>query len=149
MQIRFTRLSDDQHRVEVTRADGSTEEATLPSREFLRHDFAHLAAESCVGLSKGYWGSVASGAGLDGSGMGGPEIQLAEALAGPIQTLLRTDANLKHYEATLARVLPDRDCRELAAKVHERGRQLQGHWRATPFGESMEVQWDEEGLTSD
>lgn len=143
MLIRFTKVSDDQHRVAVSRSNGSTEQATLPSRGFLRHDFAHLVVEECVGLEKGYWGSVASGARLDGSDMGGPEIQLAEALAGPVQTLLRIDGSLDQFETTLARVLPDRDCADLAKQVQQRGKQLLGHWRATPFGESMEVEWAE------
>ena len=32
---------------------------------------------------------------------------------------------------------------ELAERLHERARQLIGHWNATPFGESMTVYWPE------
>lgn len=141
MKIRFTKLSDEQHRVQVVRDDGSSDEATLNSRSFLRHDFAHLAAEECVGLEEGFWGLVAKGAPLDGEGMGGPCIQLAETLAGPIQTLMRIDAPVVRYIATLTHLLPDRDCGELGAALHEKARQLQGHRRATAYGDTMEVEW--------
>ncbi|MCG8415640.1 MAG: hypothetical protein MI746_15600 [Pseudomonadales bacterium] len=141
MKILFTKLSDEEHRVHIVRCDGSEDDATLNSRSFLRHDFAHLATEECVGLARGFWGQVAKGAGLNGTGIGGPEAQLAEALAAPIQTLMRTGATVETYEKTLSHVLPDRDCGELAMQVKERGRQLEGYWRATPYGETMEVEW--------
>jgi hypothetical protein len=141
MKIRFTKLSDQEHRVQVIRDDGSMDEATLNSHSFLRHDFAHLAAEECVGLDEGFWGLVARGAPLNGEGMGGPYIQLAETLAGPIQTLMRIDAPVVRYIATLSHLLPDRDCGELGAAVHEKARQLQGHWQATAYGDTMEVEW--------
>ena len=129
--------------MQVVRQDNSHDEATLVSRSFLLHDFAHLAAEEHVGLRNGIWGLIAQGAGLDGSGIRGPEAQLAEALAGPIQILFRDDAEIEKFEKTLAYVLPDRDCTELAEQIRERGRQLKGHWRATPYGETMEVEWPE------
>ncbi len=144
MIIRFTKLSDEEHRIEVQRQDGSRDQTTLNSRSFLRHDFAHLIVEECVGLQQGFWGSLAGGASLDGAGIGGPEIQLAEALAAPVQTLMRLESPLEKYHATLAYVLPDRDCTELAQQVHERVRQIEGHWRATAYGETMELEWQEE-----
>lgn len=144
MKIRFTKLSDDEHRVHVVRRDNSEDQTTLVTRSFLLHDFAHLAAEEQIGLRNGIWGLIAQGAGLDGTGIGGPEAQLAEAIAGPIQILFRDDAEVEKFERTLAYLLPDRDCTELAEKIQTRGKQLKGHWRATPFGETMEVEWQED-----
>ena len=97
MQIIFTKISDEQHSLSVRRADDSTDLAVLNSRSFLRHDLAHLAVESELPLANGYWGSVASGAALSGKGMSGPELALAESLAGPVQTLMRLDSNLDKY----------------------------------------------------
>lgn len=144
MQIRFTKLSDVEHRLAITRNDGSTDNFVLNSRSFLRHDLAHFITESCVGLNQGFWGLVAQGAPLNGDGMGGPELQLAEALAGPVQILMRDNAATKQFEQVLAYVLPDRDCSELASNMHEQSRKLQGHWRATPYGETMEIEWQED-----
>lgn len=141
MKIRFTKHSDEEHSVQIVRSDGSSEDVRLNSRSFLRHDLAHLAAEECVGLEDGFWGQVAKGAPLNGEGMGGATIQLAETLAGPIQTLMRTDAPVVRYIATLSHLLPDRDCGDLGVAVHEKARQLQGHWRATNYGETMEIEW--------
>ena len=143
MKIRFAKLSDEEHRVEVIRRDGSVESATLNTRSFLRHDFAHFATESCVRLESGYWGMVAAGASLAGDEIRGPQAQLAEALAAPVQTLMRVDADLDRYQQTLAYVLPDRDCTELAQQVKDCAKKLEGHWRATPYGDSMEIDWPE------
>ena len=141
MKILFTKLSDEEHRVQIYRKDDSTDETTLVSRSFLLHDFAHFAAEEQIGLRNGVWGLIAQGASLDGTGIRGPEAQLAEAIAGPLQILFRDDAELEKFEKTLAYLLPDRDCAELAKQIRERGRHLKGHWRATPFGETMEIEW--------
>ncbi len=141
MKIRFIKHSDEEHSVQIVRHDGSKDEVRLNSRSFLRHDLAHLAAEQCVGLDDGFWGQVAKGAPLNGEGMGGATIQLAETLAGPVQTLMRIDAPPARYIATLSHLLPDRDCGDLGIAVHEKARQLQGHWRATHYGESMEIEW--------
>jgi hypothetical protein len=82
MEVRLTKLSDHRHAVAVVRDDGSGERAEVDSRSFLRHDLAHFAVESELGLTGGYWGSVAAGAPLDGFGLDGDQIDLAEAPAG-------------------------------------------------------------------
>lgn len=120
MQVRFTKLSDARHAVTVVRDDGSTERAELDSRSFLNHDFAHLAVEAELGLERGFWGSVAEGAALDGIGLEGDDITLAERLAGPVQTLLRTDAGPAEFQATLRTIAPDVIGEEEAARIVDR-----------------------------
>ncbi|MEQ8953582.1 MAG: hypothetical protein RL120_05565, partial [Gammaproteobacteria bacterium] len=130
------------HRLQVVRADGSTDEAALNSRSFLRHDLAHLAVEMEVPLKGGFWGSIAAGNKLDGSEFG-RDIGVAEKLAGPVQTLMRKEAGADSYLQVLRHVLPERADIELAQRIHERIRQIRGHWRATPFGGTMELTWQE------
>lgn len=142
MKIRFTKISDEEHSVQVIRSDNSCDEARLNSRSFLRHDLAHLVAEECVGLEDGFWGQVAKGAPLNGEGMGGPTIQLAETLAGRVQTLMRMEASQASYTESFSHLLPDRECSDLGAAAYEKARQLQGYWRATPYGDTMEVEWN-------
>jgi len=142
VEISFTKLSDIEHKVRVTRSDGSVDEAVLNSRSFLRHDLAHLAVELEVPLRQGFWGSVASGAQLEGSGFGA-DIGMAESLAAPIQILMRTEAPVSRYLAVIGHLIPELASEDLAKRIHERARQLQGHWRATPYGESMEFTWQE------
>jgi hypothetical protein len=43
--------------------------------------------------------------------------------------------------ATLAQVLPDRDCTKLARQEKHCAKKLEGHWRATPYGDSMDINW--------
>ncbi len=142
MKISFQKLSDQEHRVRIERADGSCDEGVLNSRSFLRHDLAHLAVELEVPLKGGFWGSVAGGKELDGSEFGS-DIAVAEKLAGPVQTLMRKEAGVGSYLKVLEYVVPDQATMELAQRIHERIRQFRGHWKATAYGDSMELTWQE------
>ncbi|GJM14139.1 MAG: hypothetical protein DHS20C12_25420 [Pseudohongiella sp.] len=143
MEIAFKKLSDEQHGVRIKRADGSDDSTILNSRSFLRHDLAHLAVESEVPLPNGYWGTVAKGASLSGLDIRGPDIMLAESLAGPVQTLMRTAASEEEFYSTLARIRPELASLELAARIREAGRRFEGHWSGTAYGAEMLLEWDE------
>lgn len=143
MRIVFTKLSDESHRVTVARCDGTEESVEVESRSFLRHDLAHYAIELELPIHRGFWGCVAAGASLSGQGVTGRDAQLAESLAGPIQTLFRTDAGPDAYAQALGGLLPAGGHRDLPARVHERIRQLRGYWKATPYGGRMELGWPE------
>lgn len=125
----------------MTRRDGSRETVELASKDFLRHDFAHLAVELEAALVNGVWGSVARGGSLDGSGIDGDEVALAERVAGPLQTMIRTGASAEQIAEVLARVAPELAATDLGERIHERLRRLLGHWKATPYGEEMTVDW--------
>ena len=142
MKILITKLSDEEHKLRVERGDGSADEAVLNSRSFLRHDLAHLAVELEVPLKGGFWGSVAGGNQLDGSDFGA-DIGVAEKLSGPVQTLMRTEADVDSYEKVLQYHVPQLASRDMAQRICERIRQLRGHWKATPFGATMELEWQE------
>lgn len=143
MLITFTKISDEKHAVKITRSDGSTESAELESRSYLRHDLAHFAIELELPIRKGYWGCVAYGASLTGEGVEGEDAQLAETLAGPIQTLFRIEAGPEAYMELLGGH-PSIDAgNDLAVRVHERVRQLRGHWKAMRFGGDMALFWPE------
>lgn len=143
MRITLTKISDDRHAVEVTRSDGTSERVELVSREYLRHDLAHFAIEFELPLRKGYWGCVAAGASLTGDGVAGDDARLAETLAGPIQTLFRIDAGPEAYVELLKDVSAAGAKHDLAERVHERVRRLRGHWKATPYGGDMALDWPE------
>lgn len=143
MRIVFSKISDERHAVTVTRADGTTETVAVESRSFLRHDLAHFAIELELPIRKGYWGCVASGAALGGDGVAGSDAQLAESLAGPIQTLFRVDAGLEAYQALLEEHASRNGDHHIATRVYQRVRQLRGHWKSTPYGGQMELVWPE------
>jgi len=141
MDILITKISDQQHSLRICRLDNSAEEAILNSRSFLRHDLAHLAVEMEVPLTRGYWGSVATGASLSGMDIRGQEIVIAEALSGPLQTLMRMEADIDEYSDILQRIQPELATEDLATRIWSRARQLQGHWKATWFGGEMAIHW--------
>jgi len=141
MKIIITRHADREHEVQVERADGSSNSKVLNSRSFLRHDLAHLAVESCLAIEQGYWGLVAAGAALDGDDLKGADLMRAERFAGPVQTLMRLEAGPDRFFEMLQRVEPAMASRELADRLHEKCRQLAGHWRGTPFGGEMVLEW--------
>ena len=143
MDIAFTKISDKRHAVAIRRADGSSERIELDTRSFLRHDLAHFAVELEIPIKGGYWGSVSAGASLAGDGIEGVDAALAESLAARVQTLMRIDAGPEDYRDVLEKVSPDTASVELAARIHERVRQLRGHWKATPYRGEMRLFWPE------
>ncbi len=147
MEIRFRKLNNDRHRVTVERTDGSTESVELDSKDFLRHDLAHFGTEIEVGLEAGVWGCVAAGASLDGTGLDGADMEIAEHLTGPMQTIMRTEGNADAILAILHAAAPHIASHELATRIHHRLRALNGHWAGTPFGENMTLHWPEPTTT--
>ena len=141
MQISFLKVSDDRHVVSVVRDDGSSDRVELETRSFLRHDLAHYAVEVELGLEHGVWGSVAAGGSLSGEGLDGADMGLAESLAGPMQTMMRIAANVEEIRAVLTTVAPTLDTTsgDLAKRIHERLRRLAGHWNATGYGKTMQL----------
>lgn len=146
MDVTFVKLSDERHLVCVRRADGTTESVELDSRSFLRHDLAHFAVERELELKDGVWGSVAAGGSLSGDGLDGADMALAETVSGPMQTMMRTEADAAEIFDVLARVAPDVVSTDLATRLHTRLRSLAGHWASTPYGEEMALEWPDSHL---
>jgi hypothetical protein len=141
VEVTLTKISDERHAVTVTRRDGSTERVELNTRSFLRHDLAHFTVELELGLTAGVWGSVAAGGSLAGDGLDGDDMGLAETLAGPVQTMMRIEADAATIRSVLDQVAPQVASDDLAARIHERLRRLRGHWKATPYGGNMCLTW--------
>jgi hypothetical protein len=148
VKVAFVKLSDQRHMVRVERSDGTTESVELDSRSFLRHDLAHFAVELELELAAGVWGSVAGGGSLSGSGLDGADMNLAETISGPMQTMMRTGADTAEIGDVLARVAPEVGSMELAQRLHARVRSLAGHWAATPYRGEMTLEWPEPPSTS-
>ncbi len=141
MRIAFRKISDSRHALTVTRADASCETIELDSKDFLRHDFTHFAFEIEAKLRSGVWGSIACGGSLDGSEIDGVDVALAERVTGPLQTLVRVGASVEQVANLLAGQVPEIATAELAARIHERLRQIIGHWRAVAYGQEMQLDW--------
>ncbi len=146
--VRFTRLSPTHHRFEAIRADGTRDTREFETRSLLLHDLVHFAVETEARLRGGFYGTLAEGANYDAPRPGG-EAELIENIVGPIQGALKNEVDPDTFAARLRQVLsdlgmspPDWLNADFMRRVSERLRQLQGHWRATPFGETLELRFD-------
>src|SRR5690606_20586325 len=92
MLIRFTRLTNERHRFEIVRDDGTREAHDLETRSTLAHDLTHYAVEIEVGLRGAFYGRLASGmkyAELTTTAKAGPEAMQAERVVALLQGTLR------------------------------------------------------------
>ena len=146
--VRFTRLSPTHHRFEAIRADGTRDQREFETRSLMTHDLVHFAVESEAELRGGFYGTLADGANYDAP-REGSEAMLIENTVGPIQGALKGDIDPDGFAARLRDVLPalgltppDWLTGDFMRRVLERLRQLQGQWRATPFGRTMELRFE-------
>jgi hypothetical protein len=152
--LRFTRLSDEAHRFEYRRPDGSGETLDLESAGVLFHDLLHFAVEAEAGLNGSFYGLVARIGGYaelsvgGGAALGG-EIAVTERVVGALAEAMR-DADLdagavveqarsdfELYGERAPRWLTG----EFVATARARMRELEGRWAATPVGETMELRF--------
>jgi len=155
MQIVFRKISDERHTLEIVREDGRREEVDCETRSLLVHDLLHLAVESEAKVTVGFWGNLAKGRTLadmndrTGKAMAAeaPEMAVIERLVGSLsgavkgRTAAEMVAALHKHASALGSTNPDWLTEELVTLVQERMRKLLGHWKATPFGGSMELHW--------
>lgn len=152
LTLRFTRVSPTHHRFEYRRADGSGETIEMETRSFLFHDLLHYAVECEAGLRGSFYGilgriggyeelSVAGGAALGG------EIAITERVVGALTGAMQAEdldadafvAQVSEYLELFAERAPRWLTPAFIIAVRERMRQLLRRWRATPFGETMEL----------
>jgi len=160
MRIRLTKISDQRHGLELVRRDGSREQVELATREALFHDFLHYAVESSIPTQQGFWGTLASGKTMadlnDRSGAAVAEnaavLGAVEGTVGMLTGVIKDGvpgdqvvATVRRFHEQLGRETPKWYTESFVLEVRERMRRLLGHWKATPFGESMEISWAEVG----
>ena len=154
MRVSFVKLSDEQHALEVVRADGRRERVVCETRSTLLHDFLHFAVESEGELKGGFWGRLAQGTTLaemnDRKRPAGPEsaeLAAIERLVGALHGATKGRSaeelvfGMRRFATSLGASLPDWLTESFVARVKERLRQLRGRWNATPYGASMDLDW--------
>ena len=154
LALRFTRLSPTHHRFEYRRDDGSGEAIELETKSFLFHDLLHYAVESEAGLKGSFYGILGKIGGYEelsvngGAALGG-EIAITERVVGALTGALQRDdldeaafvAEVNEYLDFFEERAPRWFTLPFIAAVRERMRQLMGRWKATPSGETMELQF--------
>jgi hypothetical protein len=155
MLIRFTRLTNDRHRFEVVRDDGTSEAHELETRSALAHDLAHYAVEVEGGLSRSFYGRLARGmryAELTSMPLEDTEAMETERVVVMLQDAFKTADRVKpdpqRILSKLASIFDSTadDCpawltRDVMARMIERLRRVQGQWRATPFHQTLELKF--------
>jgi hypothetical protein len=154
LALKFTKLTPERHRFEYRRADGTGEAIEMETRSLLTHDLVHYAVESEAQLKGSFYGILAKIGGYEelrvagGAALGG-EIAITEVIVGALQGALpEDDLDAAAFIASVAEYLELLDTRAprwltpaFVATVRERMRQLTGRWKATPFGEAMELEF--------
>jgi hypothetical protein len=151
MLIRLTRLTNDRHRLEIERQDGTREARELETRSALLHDLVHYAVEIEAGLKASFYGRLASGTTYDALIAEPPpdaEAMQTEAVVARVQGFTKSDAWFGADAESLAETIaagfrslggtpPPWLSGELLARVRERLRRVQGQWHATPFHQAL------------
>ncbi len=150
--VRLTKVSDDEHRFEYRCPDGSGEAFELDTRSFLFHDLLHFAVETEASLQGSFYGLLAKIGGyaelrVNGGGALGGEIAITERVVGALTGGLQSDdldtdtfvEQVRDYLDIYDEPAPRWFTTAFVLAVRERMRQLQGRWRATPFGETMQL----------
>lgn len=154
MRIVLTKISDEQHAITIVRADDSRESIKLVTREALFHDLLHHAVETALATPGGFWGSLAGGKTFDDlndrTGEAVKEnaevLYRVEGIVGVMSGVVEMPvdqalARLRWFSESQKQPLPEWCSERFVSKVCESMRQMLGQWKATAFGESMEIVW--------
>ena len=159
--VRFTRTSPTQHRLDIMPPSGRRESRTLETRSCLVHDLVHFAVETEARLTGSFYAILARGtpyATLTDATAGvgyGAELWMTERVVGALQGALKTEFEPAKFVAffaaaqeSMGEASPAWLTVDLVARVQSRLRQLLGAWRATKFGEAMELRFTLAGASA-
>lgn len=157
LTVRLTKLSNTHHRFAYTRANRTGQDIELATRNFLLHDLIHFAVESEGRFKNSFYGLLARGETYESLGdaditdethPGGPEILMTERVVGAFTPLAKGEATsaqvvdgVKNLLDAYEEPLPSWLTVDFADRVAARLRSMQGEWKATPFGATMELEF--------
>jgi hypothetical protein len=154
MLIRFTRLTNDRHRLEIVRDNGTREAHELETRSTLLHDLGHYAVEIAAGLTESFYGRLAQGSTYADLTVTPPALESmqTERVVARIQNTYKSGNEPKTEPELCAQEIvagfratgdipPTWVTRDFIVRVRERLRRVQGQWRATPFHQTMELEF--------
>ena len=156
MKIALTRINPDQHILTVKHTDGSVVEQTLETKSFFTHDLVHFALEETAELTDSFWGQLAQQKDPNRDNPMGrenfkpeTEIEFTEVLTGPLMGLTRNPESIEHVHILIQELFssygvetPSYLTMEFLNTFLKRFNQINGAWNATPFGETLELEWN-------
>ena len=155
MLIRLTRLTNDRHRFEIVRDDGTRESHELETHSTILHDLAHYAVETEAALDNSFYGRLAQGIAykdLTGVPPTTPEVMQTEVVVALMQNTFKYGRSPKTDAEQCARDIaagfrstvdepPAWLTPDFIARARERLRRVQGQWRATAFHDTLELEF--------
>lgn len=155
MLVRLTRLTNERHRLELVRGDGTREAHELETRSTLLHDLVHYAVETEAGLEASFYGRLASGTTYEALTTEPPvdrEALQTEQVVVRIQGVAKNDSwasvDPENFAASIIegmRSIGDEPpawlTGDLIVRVQKCLRRVQGQWRATPFHHSLVLEF--------
>ena len=155
MRILLRKISDQQHELAIVRESLARESVLCETRSYLKHDLLHYAVEAEAGMEGGFWGSLARGRALaemndrarTAPGSDTAEIATVEKFVGVLSGAAKgmsTAAVMSAIERSVAatnHAPPAWLTETFVAAMQERLRGLLGAWKATPYGETMTLEW--------
>jgi len=155
MFIRLTRLTNDRHRFEIVRDDGTRESHELETRSTMLHDLAHYAVETEAALDNSFYGRLAQGITYEELTVlppPTPEVMQTEVVVALMQNSFKDGRSPKTDAEQCARDIaagfrstggepPAWLTPDFIARARACLRRVQGQWRATPFHETMELEF--------
>lgn len=159
MLIRFTRLTNERHRLEFVRDDGTCEARELETRSTLLHDFVHYAVETEADLKASFYGRLARGETYEALTAVPPadaEAMQTELVVVRIQGIAKNDAwsridpesfaeSIAAGSRSLGYQPPAWLSGDLVVRVRERLRRVLGEWRALPFHQTLVLEFPATG----
>lgn len=149
LKIRLTKLSNERHRIEFVRAGGRADAAELETRSCLLHDLVHFAVESEADLKRSFYGQIAAGrlyAEMAAEPPRGGEAMLTERIVVMLTKCAKDEATPEQFVAAMhdrtnvpLEPTPEWVSLDFARRALERLRQVRGAWKATPFGQTLEL----------
>jgi hypothetical protein len=147
LTVRLTRISPTHHRFEAIRADGSEERLELETRSYLLHDLSHFALELAARRQDGFFGLLALG------GAYAPTAETWSGEAGRIEKVVailqgayKAGLNEADFRGRVHGAFEALDehppawlTEQVALDAFETLRSFVGRWKATPFGDAMEL----------
>ncbi len=152
LALNFRRVSPTHHCFTFRRPDGTGESVEMETRSLLFHDLLHFVVETEAGLRGSFYGVLAKVGGYQelqvagGTALGG-EIAITERVVGALTGALAREsldeATFMEQVTEFLEIYDEGTPRWLTpafvVAVRERMRELEGRWKATPFGEAMEL----------
>jgi hypothetical protein len=156
LTLTFKKISPTHHEFTYTREDGTGETSELETKTFLIHDLIHFCLETEAGLKDSFYGKLEKGNTyaalnelIEKEKDFTEEVFITEVFAGALTGVVQSDASYEQLVAGVSNMLSARNLplpawfdEDFYNRFKEKFRKIIGEWKGTPFGATMELNFD-------